>query len=30
MHRIRVPRQTAPADSNVVQLGLRLRGGATQ
>ncbi|RBL12557.1 hypothetical protein BRN43_21115, partial [Xanthomonas oryzae pv. oryzae] len=23
-------RQTAPADSNVVQLGLRLRGGATQ
>ncbi|CAE6738092.1 MULTISPECIES: hypothetical protein [Xanthomonas] len=30
MHRIRVPRQTAPADSNVVQLGLRLRGGTGQ
>ncbi|CAD7722170.1 hypothetical protein LMG31884_34080 [Xanthomonas hydrangeae] len=30
MHRIRVPPQAAPADSNVVQLGLRLRGGTSR
>ncbi|MBB4591842.1 hypothetical protein FHR61_002009 [Xanthomonas arboricola] len=30
MHRIRAPRRPASIDTNVVQLGLRLKGGVSQ